>query len=349
MADDDQQWKIPPNVQELDELPNRYVVRDHDRPTSAVTSDDPIPVVDLNRLSSGAADQAAKLRSALQNWGLFLAVGHGIEPALLGEMMAVTREFFKLPLEEKQNKYTNLVGGKKEYQLEGYGGDIVLSETQVLDWCDRFYLIVEPESRRLHDLWPTQPPSFRDVLQRYAERCRELADGVLREVSKVVRLRDERYLADMLDEKAVTYVRLNLYPRCPRPDKVLGFKPHSDGNMLTVLLPNAAGFQVLLDGEWYEVPIVPGALVVNLGDTVEVVSNGLLKSLVHKVVTNAERKRVSVGAFYTLDPEREVEPATELVSEDRPRRHEKMKTSDYIRELQESLARGERAVDRVKI
>ncbi|KAM0899764.1 hypothetical protein ACQ4PT_021108 [Festuca glaucescens] len=119
----------------------------------------------------------------------------------------------------------------------------------------------------------------------------------------------------MLDEKAVTYVRLNLYPCCPRPDKGLGFKPHSDGNMLTVLLANVAGFQ----------------------------------SPVHKVVTNAERKRVSVGAFYTLDPEREVEPATELVSEDRPKRHEKMKTSDYIRELQESLARGERVVDRVKI
>ncbi|KAM0918494.1 hypothetical protein ACQ4PT_009013 [Festuca glaucescens] len=353
MADDDQQWKIPPNVQELaaagrDELPSRYVVPDHDRPTSGVASDDPIPVVDLSRLYSGAADEAAKLRSALQNWGLFLAVGHGIESALLDEMMAVTREFFKLPLEEKQ-KYTNLAGSKKEYQLEGYGGDMVLSETQVLDWCDRFYLVVEPESRRLLDLWPTQPPSFRDVLQRYAAQCRELADGVLREVSKVVGLREERYLADMVDEKAVTYVRLNLYPRCPRPDKVLGFKPHSDGNMLTVLLANTVGLQVLRDGEWYDVPVVPGTLVVNLGDTVEVVSNGLLKSPIHKVVANSERERVSVGAFYTLDPEREVEPAPELVSEDRPKRYEKMKTSDYIRELQKSLARGERAVDRVKI
>jgi hypothetical protein len=77
MADDEQQWKIPPNVQELaaagrDELPSRYVVPDHDRPTSGVASDDPIPVVDISRLSSGAADEAAKLRSALQNWGLFL-------------------------------------------------------------------------------------------------------------------------------------------------------------------------------------------------------------------------------------------------------------------------------------
>ncbi|KAM0918489.1 hypothetical protein ACQ4PT_009005 [Festuca glaucescens] len=356
MADDDQQWKILPNVQELaaagtDEVPSRYVVRDHDRPTAAVASDDvtdPIPVVDLNRLSAGAADEAAKLRSALENWGLFLAVGHVIEPALLGQMMNVTRELFKLPLEEKQ-KYTNLVGGKKEYRLESYGSDMDRSEWQVLDWRDRFYFIMEAESQRLDDLWPTQPPCFRDVLHRYAVRCRELADGVLREVAKVVVLREERYLADMLDEKAVTYVGLNLYPRCPRPDKVLGVRPHSDGTMLTILLADAAGLQVLRGGQWYEVPVVPGALVVNLGDTVEVVSNGLLKSPVHKVVANGERERVSVAAFYTVDPEREVEPAPELVSDKRPRLYKKMKNSDYMRELQESLARGGRAIDRVKL
>ncbi|KAI4976719.1 hypothetical protein ZWY2020_050326 [Hordeum vulgare] len=361
--DDDQQWKIPPNVQELaaagaEEPPSRYMVRDHDRPIAGaggdVTDTDPVPVVDLGRLSSGAAAEAAKLRSALQTWGLFLAVGHGIEPDLLGEMMAVTREFFNLPLEEKQ-RYTNLVGGKKEYRIEGYGGDMVLSETQVLDWCDRFYLVVYPESRRLHDLWPTRPPSFRDVLHRYSARCRELADAVLREAAGAAGLPDEGYLADMLDEKAVTYVRLNCYPPCPRPDRVLGFRPHSDGGALTVLLAETAGLQVRRDsdgggGEWYDVPVVPGALVVNLGDTVEVVSNGVLRSPVHRVVASGERERVSVAAFYTVDPEREVEPAPELVSEERPRRYEKTKKAgDYVRELLESLARGERAIDRVKL
>ncbi|KAE8794475.1 Flavonol synthase/flavanone 3-hydroxylase [Hordeum vulgare] len=346
--DDDQQWKIPPNVQELaaagaEEPPSRYMVRDHDRPIAGaggdVTDTDPVPVVDLGRLSSGAAAEAAKLRSALQTWGLFLArkpappssassassctaVGHGIEPDLLGEMMAVTREFFNLPLEEKQ-RYTNLVGGKKEYRIEGYGGDMVLSETQVLDWCDRFYLVVYPESRRLHDLWPTRPPSFRDVLHRYSARCRELADAVLREAAGAAGLPDEG--------------------------------PHSDGGALTVLLAETAGLQVRRDsdgggGEWYDVPVVPGALVVNLGDTVEVVSNGVLRSPVHRVVASGERERVSVAAFYTVDPEREVEPAPELVSEERPRRYEKTKKAgDYVRELLESLARGERAIDRVKL
>lgn len=77
--------------------------------------------------------------------------------------MKVTRGFFSLPLEEKQ-KHSNLVNGK-EFRLQGYGGDMVVAEDQVLDWCDRLCLVVEPESRRVHSLWPTQPPSFRYRLQ----------------------------------------------------------------------------------------------------------------------------------------------------------------------------------------
>ena len=82
-----------------------------------------------------------------------------MEQSFLGEVMGVAREFFKLPLEEKQ-KYSNLVNGN-EVRIEGYGNDMVVSEKQILDWCDRLYIIVEPENRRIYSLWPTQPPSFR--------------------------------------------------------------------------------------------------------------------------------------------------------------------------------------------
>ena len=82
--------------------------------------------------------------------------------------MKVTREFYKLPLEEKQ-KYSNFVDGK-EFRMEGYGSDMVISEKQIVDWCDRFYLVVEPESQRIYTLWPTQPPSFRDILSEYTAK-----------------------------------------------------------------------------------------------------------------------------------------------------------------------------------
>nr|TKW19931.1 hypothetical protein SEVIR_4G052100v2 [Setaria viridis] len=142
---DEQPWKIPPIVQELaagvHEPPRRYLVREQDRPAMAgVTMSEPIPIVDLSRLSPApsddhGADEAAKLRSALQNWGFFLFwtlilihLGHGVDPGLLAEMMKATRQFYNLPLEEKK-RHSNLVNGK-EFRLQGYGGDMMVAEDQ---------------------------------------------------------------------------------------------------------------------------------------------------------------------------------------------------------------------------
>ena len=67
----------------------------------------------------------------------------------------------------------------EEFRFEGYGNDVVLSEDQILDWCDRLYLIVEPESRVVGSLWPARPPAFGAVLREYTGRCRRIADVVL--------------------------------------------------------------------------------------------------------------------------------------------------------------------------
>lgn len=338
------------------EPPSEYVVDEQDRP--AITGSDmpePIPVIDLSRLSASSSSdddsggELAKLRSALENWGLFLAVGHGIEPSFLSEVMKVTRGFYELPLEEKQ-KYSNLANGN-EFKHEGYGNDMVVSEKQILDWCDRLYLLVEPESRRDHSLWPTQPPSFRDVLHEYTVRCREITSLVLARLARLLGLR-EGYFVDMFDEDATTYARFNYYPRCLRPEDVLGLKPHSDGSVITVVSVDdtVSGLQVLRQGVWYDVPVVPNALLINMGDAMEIMSNGLLKSPVHRVVTNAERERVSVVMFYALDPEKELEPAPELVDDEkRPRQYAKMKIKDYLSGFYETFARGTRVIDTVKM
>jgi isopenicillin N synthase-like dioxygenase len=77
---------------------------------------------------------------------------HGIEATLMDAMMDASREFFRQPLQEKQ-KHSNMIDGK-HFQLQGYGNDRVASEDQVLDWCDRLYLLVEPQEDRSLDLWP---------------------------------------------------------------------------------------------------------------------------------------------------------------------------------------------------
>jgi isopenicillin N synthase-like dioxygenase len=197
-----------------------------------------------------------------------------MDPGFLAEMMGVTRGFFNLPLDEKQ-KYSNLANGK-EFRNEGYGNDMVLSEDQVLDWCDRLYLIVEPESRIVRSLWPAQPPAFSDVLREYTARCREVTGVVLASVARLLGLHEGRFVGMMDEGVAMTHARFNYYPRCPEPDRVFGLKPHSDASVITVVLIDdvVGGLQVQKpnddDGVWYNVPIVPNALLVNVGDITEV-------------------------------------------------------------------------------
>jgi isopenicillin N synthase-like dioxygenase len=81
----------------------------------------------------------------------------------------------------------------------------------------------------------------------------------------------------------------------------------------------------------------------------QILSNGFFKSPVHRVVTNAEKERLSLVMFYTMGPEREIEPVSELVDEKRPKRYRKIKTKDYIAQHFETFAKGTLAIDTVKI
>ncbi|KAK3131748.1 hypothetical protein QOZ80_6AG0510840 [Eleusine coracana subsp. coracana] len=333
-----------------DDVPARFVARAHDDAPATVAAS--VPVIDLGRLCrqdiAGADEEAAKLRLALESWGLFLVANHGIEASLMDDVMDASREFFGQPPEVKQ-KHTNLVDGK-DFQLEGYGNDRVRSEDQVLDWCDRLYLKVEPEDDRNLALWPTHPGRFRDVLHKFAEECTSVRDRLLPEMAKALGL-DDDYFSNQFGDKADTYARFSYYPPCPRPDLVFGLKPHSDGTFISILMVdnNVGGLQVLREGVWYDVPTRPHTLLINLGDQMEIMSNGIFKSPVHRVVTNAEKERLSVALFFSVDPEKHMEPAPQLVDEKQPALYRKVKTKDYIAGLFQYFSQGRRVIDTVKI
>ncbi|GLJ27802.1 hypothetical protein SUGI_0545590 [Cryptomeria japonica] len=162
--------------------------------------------------------------------------------------------------------------------IEGHVQSFIASDGQILDWADIVSLTTLPLENRKMDFWPTTPSDLRYVK------------------------------------------RMNYYPPCPRPDLVLGLSPHSDGNTLTVLLQDdeTVGLQICKDGEWIPVNPIPGALVINIGDMLEGLSNGLYKSIEHRAVTNIDRDRISIAMFYCLDKETEVGPVPELIDELHP-------------------------------
>ncbi|XP_037441558.1 protein SRG1-like [Triticum dicoccoides] len=355
MAASDESPMVRPTVQELasagvEEPPRQYVLPEQDRHGDLLAADEfpePIPLIDLSRLTD--ADEAERLRAALQTWGFFLATNHGIEGSLMDAMMSVSREFFRQPAEEKQ-KCSNLVDGNgKDYQVEGYGSDKVVSEDQVLNWSDRLHLRVEPEDERNFAKWPSHPESFRDVLKEYASRTKEIRDLVLRSIAKLLEI-DEDYFVNQISNKASGFARFNYYPPCPRPDLVLGLA-HSDGGLLTILFNDdtVGGLQVQRDGRWYNVSAKPHTLLINLADCLEIMNNGIFTSPIHRVVTNIKKDRLSLAVFYAVDAETMLEPAPGLLDDKRPPRYRKMLAKDFVAGLFEHFRQGKRFINTLKI
>lgn len=347
----------------LPTLPTRYVLRESDRPkaaatTGGVTAPDlqaAFPSVDVQRLADASnVEEADKLRSALKSWGLFKVTGHGMPVSLLDGVRDAGLEFFHLPLEEKLRHANRDAAG--EFQPEGYGIDRVDTDEQVLDWCDRLYLTVQPEEERRAQFWPASPPELAGLLHEYALGSEQVARTVLRGMGRLLGF-GEGFFLEHVGEKGGTYARFTYYPPCPRPDLVYGLKPHTDNSVVTVLLldRDVGGLQVLLkdvdgEGRWVDVPVLArDELLVVIGEEMEIMSNAVFRAPTHRVVTSGERERMSLVLFYQPEPHKDLQPVEELVREDRPAMYRKLKAKAFGDGFWDAFAVGERTIDFLNI
>ncbi|KAK9697946.1 hypothetical protein RND81_08G071800 [Saponaria officinalis] len=280
---------------------------------------------DSNSSSSEALLEFGKLQSALSQWGCFQAMNHGMSSTFLDEVREATKQFFNLPLEEKQ-KYSR---GIKDY--DGYGNDTVVSENQILDWTDRLFLTVYPEDQQKLQYWPEKPLAFRKVINEYIMKLRTMFEPLLKAMARCLSL-DENSFVNEHGESVIMAARFNFYPQCPDPKSVLGIKPHADGTAVTMLLQDkqVEGLQVQKDDQWFRVPIVPDALFINVGDLLEIMSNGILKSPVHRVVTNSDYERISLAVFCFPDPNKEVGPVADLITDEQPQMYQRVRHYENI-------------------
>ncbi|XP_065848697.1 jasmonate-induced oxygenase 4-like [Euphorbia lathyris] len=323
----DKQLFLSKSVEDLsiagDQPPPEYIVKGCSYAPAYISScsSTSFPIIDISLFSQsspadddGEAQALNILRSALTSSGCFQAVGHGMSSSFLDKVREIAYEFFDLPIEEKQ-KY-----GRAPNESEGYGSDVVVTENQVLDWSHRLSLRVFPQHQRRFNLWPQQPTDFSDTLQEYAEKIKSIMDILYKAMAKSLNV-EENSFSRQFGERSLMQARFNFYPKCSRPDLVLGVKPHTDRSRITILLQDnlVEGLQVLVNDNWVQVPVLPHALVVNLGDQMQIMSNGIFKSPMHRVVTNTERMRISLAAFHEPEPEMEIGPVDALVNEERPR------------------------------
>lgn len=126
----------------------------------------------------------------------------------------------------------------------------------------------------------------RDILLEYTKNLEMLNEVVLKALAKSLNLKENCFL-NQYGENATMIARYNCYPPCSRPDLILGVKPHADGSAITFLLQDkeVEGLQVLKDNQWFRVPIIPNALLINVGDQVEVINRPFLKIATNLVIS----------------------------------------------------------------
>ncbi|CAI0388962.1 unnamed protein product [Linum tenue] len=283
-----------------------------------------IPVIDFAHLV--APSELERLRSALSSYGYVMVTNHGVESSLMDRVRLVFKQFLALPMEER------LKCQKEADGFEGFGSDMMVTKDVpvVHDFSARLRLTTWPEDKRQMKYWPEQPHDFREVLDEYSSKLLVLHDATLGAMARSLSLDDDdSAFLNAVREGGSISARFNFYPPCPTPDRALGLKPHSDGTVITYLLQDGEveGLQVLKDEQWFRVPIVPDALVLHVGDHLEIMSNGEFKSPVHRVVLNPERQRMSVVIASFPEEGIQIEPLEGLVSGEKPRLYRQVKYS----------------------
>lgn len=302
-----------------------------------------IPVIDMSKLLAEMSreEEASKLKHACEDWGFFQLVNHGVPEKVIEDMKDNIKGFFDLPLEKREEV------AQQPGDLEGYGKAFIFSEEQKLDWADLLYLYTQPPHFRNFKHWPSEPTSFRDSLDSYSTEVQKVAHCILRFMAANLGI-NHNQLPKLLGSQTV---RMNYYPPCASAhDKVLGLTPHSDPGGLTILLQVSPvpGLQIRRNGKWLPVMPLPGALVVNIGDLMEILTNGRYKSIEHRAVINAKADRISIAFFHDPGLWETVGPLTEIVGEGTPL-FKSVGMQDYMKLFFAQKLSGKSMVDLMKL
>ncbi|VVA91053.1 unnamed protein product [Arabis nemorensis] len=265
------------------------------------------PVIDLSKLNGEERDQTmALIDDACQNWGFFELLNHGIPYDLMDNIEKMTKEHYKKFMERKFKE-----------MLRSKGLDILETEVEDIDWESTFYLHHLPQSN-LYNI-PDMSDEYRTAMKDLGKRLENLAEELLDLLCENLGL-EKGYLKKVFHgTKGPTFgTKVSNYPSCPKPEMIKGLRAHTDAGGLILLFQDdkVSGLQLLKDGDWVDVPPLKHSIVINLGDQLEVITNGKYKSIMHRVVTQKEGNRMSIASFYNPGSDAEISPATSLVDKD---------------------------------
>jgi isopenicillin N synthase-like dioxygenase len=297
-----------------------------------------VPTLDIRRYDTDRDAFVAELGAAYRQFGFCCISGHGIPRELIDGAYQAFEQFFALPTETKMKYHVPGSGGARGYtpfKVE------TAKDSRYPDLKEFWHVGREiPRDSKFADvmppnLWPEEVPQFKPCGYGLYEALDQLGTRVLRALALHIGL-PEHYFEDKTD-LGNSILRPIHYPPITQ-DNIPNVRAgaHEDINFITLLVgASAEGLEVLSEGQWLPITTEGDAIVVNIGDMLQRLTNHVYPSTSHRVVNpqneNARKPRYSVPFFLHPNPDVVLDPLPECVTPDNPSRYDTSLTShEYL-------------------
>ncbi|MGS1126025.1 isopenicillin N synthase family dioxygenase [Rhodanobacter sp. UC4437_H4] len=289
-----------------------------------------VPTLDIRRYDSDRDAFVAEIGAAYREFGFCCISGHGIARELIDGSYDVFRRFFALPTETKMKYHVPGSGGARGYtpfKVE------TAKDSQYADLKEFWHIGREiPRDSKFAELmppnlWPAEVPDFKRYGYGLYEALDQLGTRVLRALALHIR-QPENFFEDKTDVGNSILRPIHYPPITDENVPNVRAGAHEDINFITLLVgASAEGLEVLTrEGEWLPITTEGDAIVVNIGDMLQRLSNHVYPSTTHRVVNppneNARKPRYSVPFFLHPNPDVMLDPLDSCITPDNPRRYD---------------------------
>lgn len=282
-------------------------------------------------------------RDAFTGPGYLILHNHQFPNSVINRAKDAMEEFFSLPLSEKMKSHYLCADNHRGYvPLKGINADHSLKGGDMSEAIEMAHDLPKDDPDYLKGIlfygpnnWPQKPESFRWALGTYFECQLELGRNIMRAFEYALNTEEGFFTSKYT--KPLSRTRVCYYPDQAEENidmAHIGIGAHTDYECFTTVWQDADGLQMLgSDACWRLVPSIPGTFAVNLGDLMQMWTNDLFKSTLHRVINTSGNKRYSLVQFFGVDYHVIIDGLDECISLKNPWKYKRIKAGTHVENM----------------